>query len=206
MPGQQPLNLGSERDGLVYVPAGYRADRPAPLVLLFHGANGRARGGIGLLQPLADAAGLILLAPDARGRTWDAVLDQFGPDIAFIDRALAQLFARYAIDASAVTVGGFSDGASYALSVGLTNGDLFSRVLAFAPGFMAPAERRGLPEVFIAHGTRDEVLPIDRCSRRIVPQLQQDGYQVRYREFDGPHVVLPEIAEEAVGWLQSGGD
>lgn len=202
----QPLGLGDERDGLVYVPAGYRADQPAPLVLLFHGSNGRARGGLGLLQPLADAAGLLLLAPDARGRTWDLVLGQFGPDIAFIDRALAQVFARYAVDPDAVAVGGFSDGASYALSVGLTNGDLFGRVLAFAPGFVAPAERHGSPGVFIAHGTRDPVLPIDRCSRRIVPQLQRAGYRVRYREFDGPHVVPALIAEEAVRWLQSNVD
>ena len=58
-------------------------------------------------------------------------------------------------------------GASYALSVGLTNGDLFSDILAFSPGFMAPAVRHGAPNIFISHGTQDTVLPIDRCSRRI---------------------------------------
>jgi phospholipase/carboxylesterase len=81
------------------------------------------------------------------------------------------------------------------------NGDLFSHVIAFSPGFMAPKEQHGSPQIFISHGTHDPVLPIDRCSRRIVPQLQQSGYDVHYREFDGPHTVPLEIAREAVDWF-----
>jgi len=50
------------------------------------------------------------------------------------------------------------------------------------------------------HGTHDKVLPIERCSRRIVPQLDRAGYQVRYREFDGPHTVSESIAREALRW------
>jgi phospholipase/carboxylesterase len=49
------------------------------------------------------------------------------------------------------------------------------------------------------------VLPIDNCSRRIVPLLRRGGYDVRYREFEGAHTVPPEIAREAAGWLLSGG-
>jgi predicted esterase len=45
------------------------------------------------------------------------------------------------------------------------------------------------------------VLPIDRCSRRIVPEVERCGYDVLYREFDGGHTILPEIASEAVGWF-----
>lgn len=48
-------------------------------------------------------------------------------------------------------------------------------------------------------GTRDGVLSIDRFSRRIVPELERGGYDVYYREFDGGHTILPEIASEAVG-------
>jgi phospholipase/carboxylesterase len=35
-----------------------------------------------------------------------------------------------------VALGGFSDGASYALSLDLTNGDLFASLIAFSPGFI----------------------------------------------------------------------
>jgi phospholipase/carboxylesterase len=44
-------------------------------------------------------------------------------------------------------------------------------------------------------------LPIDQTSRRIVPELQRKGYQVRYREFAGGHSIPPEIAREAVEWF-----
>jgi len=202
--GQQPLGLEAGRDGLLYVPAGYQPDRPAPLVLSLHGAGGNEQGGLRLLQSFADEAGLILLSPASRGRSWDVVLDGFGPDVAYIDRALSQTFQRYAVDSTRLAIGGFSDGASYALSVGLTNGDLFTHVLAFSPGFAAPAARHGAPRLYVSHGTQDTVLPIDACSRRIVPMVERAGYDVRYHEFDGPHTVPPEIAREALDWFLSG--
>jgi predicted esterase len=111
------------------------------------------------------------------------------------------VFARYAVDPARVAVGGFSDGASYALSLGLANGDLFAGVIAFSPGFMAPPQRRGTPRIFISHGVRDEVLPIDTTSRELVPRLRREDYAVDYREFADGHVVPPDIAREAIGWL-----
>ena len=200
--GLRPLGLGSGRDGLLYVPPGYDvASETAPLALMLHGASGDARSGISHFLDLADAAGLVLLAPESRGRTWDVLAGGYGPDVAFIDRALGQTFDRLAVDAGRLAVVGFSDGASYALSLGLTNGDLFTRVIAFSPGFAAPAVRRGKPRVFVSHGTRDRVLPIDRCSRRIVPRLEGAGYAVSYREFDGPHAVPRYVAREALEWF-----
>jgi len=205
--GLQRLKLEGGRDGFVYAPAGVGARRPAPLMLLLHGAGGNARHTIPLLQEFADKFGIILLVPDSRGRTWDVIEDGYGPDVKYIDRALEQTFARYNVDARRVAVGGFSDGASYALSLGATNGDLFTHVVAFSPGFMAPASRHGSPALFVSHGTKDRVLPIDVCSRRIVPSAKRAGYRVLYREFDGPHTVPPEIAGEAVEWFlkDSGG-
>lgn len=199
--GLHRLELDAGRDGLLYVPSGYRPDLPAPVAVMLHGAGGNAQHGISLLHELADAAGLILLAPESRRQTWDVIRGGYGPDVTFLDRALAQLFARYAVDPTRLAIGGFSDGASYALSLGITNGDLFSHVIAFSPGFMAPAAQEGSPRLFISHGTGDSVLPIGPCSRRIVPQVQRAGYDVLYREFDGPHTVPPEIAREAVDWF-----
>ena len=106
-----------------------------------------------------------------------------------------------AVDPARIGIGGFSDGASYALSLGVANGDLFTHVLAFSPGFIARAGQRGKPRVFISHGTKDEVLPIDRTSRSIVPDLERRGYDVTYREFNGPHTVPADLAREAFGWF-----
>jgi phospholipase/carboxylesterase len=200
--GLQPLMLGAARDSFLYVPATYRVERPVPLVVLLHGAGGHARQGLDLLRSLADAAGLLLLAPASREHTWDLLVGRrYGHDLALIDRALELTFSRYAVAPERVAVGGFSDGASYALSLGVTNGDLFTHVIAFSPGFMAPAGKTGSPRIFISHGTHDWVLPIDRCSRTIVPELEHSGYDVLYREFDGGHTISPEIALEAVGWF-----
>lgn len=199
--GLHRLNLESERDGLLYVPHGYRADRPAALALMLHGAGGNAQQGISLLRSFADESGLLLLAPDSRRQTWDVIIDRYGPDVSYIERALAQTFSRYAVDPKRIAVGGFSDGASYALSLGVTNGDLFTHVIAFSPGFMSPGGSKGSPRLFISHGTQDRVLPIERCSRRIVPQVKGAGYDVLYREFDGPHTVPREIARAAHDWF-----
>lgn len=204
--GVQKLNLDAKRDGLLYVPQGYRRDTPAPLALMLHGAGGNARHGLSLLRNFADSAGLILLAPESRGATWDVILDDYGPDVAFINRALERTFSRYAIDRSRIAFGGFSDGASYALSLGITNGDLATHVIAFSPGFSAPTRQQGSPRLFISHGTRDQVLPIEQCSRRIVAQVKRAGFDLRYREFDGPHMIPPEIAREAVDWFTDEGD
>ena len=199
--GLRRLGLGSGRDGLLYVPPGHDATGKTPLALTLHGAGGDARSGLSHLIGLADEFGLVLLAPESRGRTWDVLAGGFGPDVGFIDRALGQTFDRLNVDAGRLAVTGFSDGASYALSLGLTNGDLFTHAIAFSPGFAAPADRRGKPPVFVSHGKRDRVLPIERCSRRIVPQLEREGYEVSYREFDGPHTVPGEVARGALEWL-----
>lgn len=200
--GLQPLGLNSQRDGFLYVPATYREDRPAPLVVMLHGAGGNARLGLVPFQSLADASGVILLAPDSRRQTWDVILSGYGPDIAFIDTALQQTFSRYAVDPARIAIEGFSDGASYALSVGIMNGDLFTHVIAFSPGFMAPTTAMGKPRLFISHGEWDTVLPIDACSRKIVSQVQRTGYDIVYREFNGGHVVPEAIARSALDWFQ----
>jgi phospholipase/carboxylesterase len=195
------LDVDGERAGVIYVPPSYLPGRPAPLLIMLHGAGSRGENALKPLLHFADERGLILVAPDSRGRTWDLILDDYGPDVALIDRALAQIFAQYTIEPARVALGGFSDGASYALSLGLTNGDLFDSLIAFSPGFMAPANRRNAPRCFISHGTEDQALPIDRTSRRIVPELERNGYEVRYREFAGGHSIPAEIAREAIEWF-----
>lgn len=199
--GLRPLGLAASRDGLLYVPPGYRPEQPAPLVVALHGAGSDATRGLAPLLPLADAAGLILLALDSRGRTWDIIEGEYGPDVEFLDQALTQLFVRYAVNRRRIAVSGFSDGASYALATGIMNEELFTHIIAFSPGFIPPSSGRRCPRVFVSHGTQDTVLPIDRCGRRVVAQLRDAGCAVDYREFAGPHTVPPEIAAAVVAWF-----
>jgi len=200
-PGLHPLGLERGRDALLHVPPGYTPDRPPPLLVMLHGAGGTGRSVLGLVRALADELGFLVLAPDSRQQTWDVIVNRYGPDVAFIDRALAEVFARCAVDAERVAVGGFSDGASYALSLGVMNGDLFSHVVAYSPGFLAPLSQQGAPRIYVSHGVADRVLPIEACSRRVVPRLQAAGYEVLYREFEGPHAVPFHVAREGVEWF-----
>ncbi|MET3934391.1 phospholipase/carboxylesterase [Arthrobacter sp. OAP107] len=202
-PGQYALAVEPERDTLLYVPAALRRGQPAPLVLLLHGAGGEAAGGLGLLSGYAEKHRLVLAAPSSRTSTWDGVRGVFGTDVKAIDRALERIFQMVFVDQNRIAIGGFSDGASYALGLGLANGGLFSRIIAFSPGFVPPAPRTGKPRIFVSHGDRDNVLPIDRTSRRLVPLLSREGYNVTYREFRGGHAVPPEISQEAIEWLGS---
>jgi len=204
--GRSALGLAPGRDGIVYVPSTYNATVPAPLILMLHGAGQDAEIGIRPFLPLADAAGAILLAPDSRGRTWDFLYGPYGADVAFIDRALTYIFDRCAVDPARITIEGFSDGASYALSLGITNGDLFSRIIAFSPCILAPAATVGRPRIFISHGTADQILPIDNCGRRLFARLTNAGYQVDFHEFKGPHAVARDVAIAALQWLDRGPD
>jgi phospholipase/carboxylesterase len=204
--GVQPLNLDGRRDGFIYVPKAYDPDRPAALALMLHGAGGQAEHGLSYLQQYADDNNIILLAPASRAATWDIIVNRrFGTDVIFIDQALALVFERYAVDPARIAIGGFSDGASYALCLGLTNGDLFTHILAFSPGFAHTIEQQGRPAVFISHGLHDQVLPINPCSRRIVPRLQHQGLPVVYHEFDGEHVIPAAISKSGVEWFMANG-
>lgn len=200
-PGTWALGSGQARDGLLSVPTGYDPVHPAPLLVLLHGAGGDAARMLARLEPALDRSGILVLVPESRGPTWDVLLGGYGPDVRFIDAALETIFATFAVDPARVAIGGFSDGASYALSLGLINGDLFTHILAFSPGFVVPAPPHGDPRLFISHGTDDRILPIAMCSRTFAPILEQSGYDVLYREFDGPHTVPTEIAREALDWF-----
>ena len=199
--GLTQMGLDSARDALLYVPKSYRADVPAPLALLLHGAGQAADELINPMQSLADETGMVLVAPNSRDSSWDIRYGAFGADVDFINKMLERVFDEVRVNASRISICGFSDGASYALSIGLINGDLFGHVLAMSPGFMVNPHPVGKPKVFVTHGTRDQILDIDRTSRVLVPQLKKAGYDVEYHEFDGRHQVSRTLLQDAVAWM-----
>ncbi|WXH32011.1 hypothetical protein WA016_05992 [Myxococcus stipitatus] len=201
-PGAHPLGLGGERDGLLYVPRSLPLDLPAPLMLLLHGSKGNARQMLEVMQPLAESEGILLLIPESRGPTWDDKMGRHGEDLAFIDGALAHVFSRHAVARERISVAGFSAGASYALALGILNGDLFSRILAFSPAFVHADEPRGVPAIFIAHGDQDLALPVEESGRRIVAELRAAGFGVHYLEFSGGHSMPVEVVRAAARWLR----
>ena len=146
---------------------------------------------------------MVFLAPESRGTTWDLVRNgRFGPDVEFLDQALQYTFERCRIDPTYIALGGFSDGASYTLSLGVSNGDLFSHLIAYSPGYFQPANPIiGKPAIYISHGNVDRILSVRNTRENIVPTLSDADYDVTYEEFDGDHEVPVEISESALDWF-----
>lgn len=196
-PGRHPLGVAEERDAVLFVPDGLAEHAPVPLMVMFHGAGGFPEKVLPHLEAHAQRHKFLVLAPHSLYPTWDLVIGGNGPDLQRLQQALAAVTSRYRIDPRRLAFAGFSDGASYALSLGITNGDVASHVIAFSGGFMSVFMQTGVPRVFVAHGLADEQLPI-ASGRAHAARLRAAGYDVEYVEFDGPHVIHAPVVERAV--------
>lgn len=204
-PGIYPLGIAVTKDARLIIPSIPVANTPIPILVMLHGAGGDEAP----MEPIIAAAaehGVALLLPRSRDNTWDVALGGFGADIQLIDEALEEAFRRVRVDPARIGIGGFSDGASYALSIGLANGDLFTHVLAFAPGFMTPVPRIGKSEFFILHGSGDVVTSARTTEENFIPFLRALGYSVRYHEFTGGHQVRATEADLGLRWLAGTAD
>jgi phospholipase/carboxylesterase len=201
-PGTLTLPVGGgAKAPLLRVPSGLDVSESVPLVVMAHGANGRPSGSIHRLDDIVGNRALIL-APGSEEASWDMIYGGLGPDVARLDAALNWTFRRFSIDTHRLAMAGFSDGGSWALTLGLINGDLFSHVIAYSPGFVADGTAVGTPLVWISHGTEDTVLP-PRTSEPIVRALRANGYPVWYVRFPGRHELPPEIAARGMRWFFS---
>jgi phospholipase/carboxylesterase len=186
---------------MLYVPPTYDASKPAPFLLALHGATGSGDSMLRGERPAAEKHGVIVLSPSSRDYTWDAIRGSFSSDLARIDHMLTDVFDQCAIDPRRLGVVGFSDGATYAVSTGIINGDIFTHIIGHSAGFIIPGAVHGRPKVYLSHGRQDTILPIEDCGRRIAAQLTRQAYVLRFDEFDGGHMASPEVREAAVSWF-----
>jgi len=189
-----------DRDGLMFVPKSYKPGVPTPLLVMLHGLGGSAEGAR-FVFPIAEELGVVVIAPESRGITWGQEAPGFDSDVRYIGEAFREVTQYLTIDPARVGLGGVSDGATYAFAMGLAYGDRFNHLLIFASSMMAPLRKQGKPHIFIAHGTNDTQMPIDRTARRVVPQLEEEGYDVIYHEHEGGHGAPRPLVREAMEWL-----
>jgi phospholipase/carboxylesterase len=198
--GQVKLDL--ERETFLYLPKTVSV-MALPLLVMLHGATQNAEDMFWYLDNVPDETSVAVLAPKSRDTTWDAIGDGFGTDVEFLNRALNKVFETVAIDTTKLAIGGFSDGASYGLSLGLINGDLFNKIIAFSPGFLVQGPVNGQPRIFVSHGTDDHILPIDSCGRRISTELKAKGYDVTFKEFAGDHEIPKDVVREGLKFVST---
>lgn len=175
---------------------------PHPVLLMVHGLAGDQDSMWVFTGRLPQEA--LIIAPRAPhttargGFTWDPERDQGFSNVEAFRPALQDLLGlldnQYfpQADFSRMSVAGFSQGAALSYTFALLYPERV-RALAGLAGFMpegaeALIESRPLEgkPAFVAHGTRDETVTVDRA-REAVELLEQAGAQVTYCEDDVGH-------------------
>ncbi|MDR4308244.1 esterase [Chelatococcus sambhunathii] len=199
--GRHALGLFEERDAILVVPEAVEPRKPTPLMVLFHGGGGSAEKILPMMESHAEARGFLLLAPQSLFPTWDIVIAGNGPDRERLDVALAEVSSRFLLDPTHLAFAGHSDGGSYTLSLGPTNGHFVTHMIVSSAGFMSVHMQSGAPRIFISHGVNDEQIPIGRSARIHAAKLRHAGYDVTYVEHDGPHAWRHDIARQAADFF-----
>ena len=189
---------------MLIVPDGIDPLQPTPLMVLFHGGGGSAAKIAPMMDEHACAQRFLLLVPQSLFPTWDIVIAGNGPDRQRLDEALAEVASRFLLDPSRIAFAGHSDGGSYALSLGLTNGDIATHLIVSSAGFMSVQMQTGAPRIFLSHGTHDAQIPIARSGHAHTAALRSAGYDVTFVEYDGGHAYRPAVVSAAVAFFLAG--
>lgn len=212
-PGMHALGDGA----YLYRPSADAVRRP--VIVLLHGAGMSGRSFLEGLRGEANRCGCLLLSVQSAGATWDTVglvaragagrltPDRlYGDDVGRVERALATALKAADADRRSVILVGFSDGASYALSLGMANPRVFRGVVAIAPGFhLEPAAINPKQRLFVAHSPQDRILPFERTRDATVAQLERAGFAIQFRPFDGGHRFDRKVLAEGVDFVLSKG-
>lgn len=204
---------------LLTVPGGRPDTDQLPLVVMIHG-RGADMHDLADLAPLLDTAeGARFVFPNAPrafeaypgmtyGWTW---FDGWPPEQASVAasretllRFVDELVAKYPTPAGKLIISGFSQGAMMALDAGLRTSQPLAGIMAMSGGLYEAdlpslATRPKVP-VLIAHGSADDVVPVN-YARRARRALEDAGYDVEYYEYPMGHAVGAEEIAVAKGFV-----
>ena len=126
---------------------------------------------------------------------------------AAIEALIANEKAR-GIPAHRIVIAGFSQGCAMALMVGLRHAETLGGIAGLS-GYLPLADKLAAERsaassktpLFLAHGTRDGVVPLDRAtaSRDVLLAL---GYSVEWHTYPMEHSVCPQEIIDIETWLQ----
>ncbi len=157
----------------LHVPTNLPPDKPAPLVLVFHGGGGTAAGveRQTKFSELADGKGFMVAYPEGIGQGWndgrgvkDVRTQRIGVnDLAFVAALLADIAGNHRIDARRVYATGISNGGIFSHYLAA---NMSQRIAAIAPVVGGIPEAMGekfKPEkpisVLILQGVDDPLVP-----------------------------------------------
>ena len=122
----------------------------------------------------------------------------------FID----ELIENYPIDASNVTLIGFSQGTILSYAIAVSYPEKVQRVVAMS-GYFNPEiavenyQNNDLSQlkIFASHGIVDQVVPVE-WARNSIPKLKALGIAVEYKEYPVGHGVTPQNFFDFKKWLE----
>jgi phospholipase/carboxylesterase len=216
--GGRTVELGEGT--IAFLPESIRAGQPTPVIVLLHGAGGNPKAFIPKFRSEAEKRGVVLLAVKSKGPSWDMIEairkqqnsgrgnDPIVPvtniDEPRIRAAVGKLSQCVTTDAAHTALAGFSDGASYAMTIGPAHPDPYRTLLLFSPGFaILTGDPDPTQRVFMSHGRKDSILPFGDRETNLVPGLKAAGMTLTFRPFDGDHLIPPDVMREAFDFFLS---
>jgi predicted esterase len=193
--------------GYLLLPDAVDPTRAYPLVTVLHGAGRQDELLVRAYRDEPARRGTIFLVPRSTHPTWDLLVGQDRPDLDFLEQAYAEIYRHVRVDHARQALVGYSDGASYALAIGLSNPRLFAAVMGWAAGFVvydsaavSPTDPR--PRILLEHGTHDTVFPFEEIALRNCALLRHLGYEVELRVDEGGiHWPSPGFQPAALDWF-----
>ena len=170
---KQTVKVGQEsRTYYLHVPPRLPEDKPAALVLMFHGGGGTPAFAEreSRFSELADREGFLVAYPEGIGRSWNDGRDirtesaqRKSDDVGFVAALIDDVAQDHRIDAKRVFATGISNGAMFSHCLAM---NLSPRIAAIAPvagGLAESSRERFHPEmpvsVLILHSTGDPLVP-----------------------------------------------
>ena len=169
---QNILHNGDEREYQLYLPSSYNEGTAYPVLLNFHGFGGNAKDYFAYesnFQEVADQEAVILVYPQALllsgFSVWNAA--PFAEDnktdfddIGFIETLIVKLQDQLSIDPERVYASGFSTGGMFSYALACFCNEPIAGVAAVSAAQLNLVDCAPSPiNVFIAHGTDDDLLP-----------------------------------------------
>jgi len=199
------IERGASR-AVLLTPSVIDPDRRYPLVTVLHGAGRQDEMLVRACGDEPEHRQAFFLIPRSVQSTWDLVVGGGRPDLDFLEFAFDLIYRRYPIDMGRQVLVGYSDGASYALSIALSNPQIFSAALCWAAGYVMldPGTlelEHAKPRVYLEYGTHDELFPFDQIALPMRDNLRRAGYEVEFSvDEGGRHWPSGNFQREALDW------
>ena len=194
----------------------------APLLILFHGYGSDENDLFSFASELPEKLLIISLQAPYKlqpfGYAWYAIHfdapqgkwndeEQAISSRDLVVKVIDEIIENYPIDASKITLLGFSQGTILSFAVALSYPEKVKNVIGLS-GYISEAMLKENYDkndfsnlnVYTSHGTVDQVIPVD-WARKSQPFLQKLNINCDYSEFPVGHGVAPQNFYEFKAWL-----